>query len=238
MARVASAVAGAFGAAFIHPGDTELELAERYERASRELGSDTAAMLDHVFKMHQRQQVRQAVLGRAALAEGRIQGARPIAVCFADLVGFTRLGERVPAYELGAIAGRLGDLAAEVAAEPVRLVKMIGDAAMLVSLEAPPLVDAALALIELADAQGEDFPQLRAGIGAGEALGRSGDWYGRPVNLASRVCDVARPGAALTTEEVRERAPHGFRWSFAGRPRLKGVRDGVALYRVRRAELD
>ena len=37
-----------------------------------------------------------------------------MAICFADLVGFTRLGEEVPPEELGRLAVRLEALAADV----------------------------------------------------------------------------------------------------------------------------
>jgi adenylate cyclase len=236
MARVAAAIGGTFAESLLQPGDTELEAAERFAQAARELLPVTVAQLEYVLKLHQRQQLRQAMLGQVALAEGRLEGSREITVCFADMVGFTRLGERLPASELGAVAGRLGDLAAEVATDPVRLVKLIGDAAMLVSRETRPLLDAVLDLIDAADAQGEDFPQLRAGVAAGEAIGRAGDWYGRPVNVASRVCNQAKAGRALATAEVKDASSDGFRFSRVGRRRLKGVRHPVELYRVRRAE--
>jgi adenylate cyclase len=156
-------------------------------------------------------------------------------VCFADLSGFTRLGERVDAEELGAVAERFADLAAEVGRPPVRLVKTIGDAAMLVSEDAPPLLEAALALVESSDAEGDAFPQVRAGIAAGEALPRGGDWYGHAVNLASRVCARARPGSVLTTADVKKSVENNlFHWSNAGVHHLKGVRAPVPLWRVRR----
>ena len=72
-------------------------------------------------------------------------------MCFADLVGFTRLGAEVEVQELGTSASRLAELAGEVAVAPVRLVKTIGDAAMFVSREVPPLVDAALSLVAAAE---------------------------------------------------------------------------------------
>jgi adenylate cyclase len=121
-----------------------------------------------------------------------------------------------------------------VAHPPVRLVKTIGDAAMLASAEPEPVLDAALNLIDAADAEGEDFPQLRAGVALGQALPRAGDWFGRPVNLASRITSIARPGSLLAEQEVRESAPDSYRWSFAGERRLRGIRDPVALFRARR----
>ena len=64
---------------------------------------------------------------------------------------------------------------------------------------------------------------------------RAGDWFGRPVNLASRITAIARPGSLLATGEVHEAAGGGFAWSFAGERRIRGVRSPVALYRVRAA---
>ena len=141
---------------------------------------------------------------------GRLPGSREVAVCFADLVGFTRLGEEVAPEELGHLAARLEALAAEAAEPPVKLVKTIGDAAMLASPEPEPLLDAALKLIDAADAEGEDFPQLRAGAAIGLALPRAGDWFGRPVNLASRITAIARPGSVLAEREVREAAADAY----------------------------
>jgi adenylate cyclase len=165
---------------------------------------------------------------------GQLPGSREVAVCFADLVGFTRLGEEVAPEELGHLAVRLEALASEAAAPPVRLVKTIGDAAMLASPEPEPLLDAALMLIDAADAEGEDFPQLRAGAAFGRALPRAGDWFGRPVNLASRITAIARPGSVLVEREVRESAKDAYGWSYAGERRLKGIREPVPLFRARR----
>jgi adenylate cyclase len=105
---------------------------------------------------------------------------------------------------------------------------------MLSSTELEPLLDTSLALLDAADAEGEEFPQLRAGMAVGAALSRAGDWFGRPVNLASRITQVARPGSLLAEREVRESAPEAYRWSYAGERRLRGIRDPVALFRARR----
>jgi adenylate cyclase len=135
------------------------------------------------------------------------------------------------------VAGRLTDLALEVSVPPVRLVKNIGDAVMLVSpREVDPLIETALCLIEGAAAEGDEFPEVRIGVAYGEALGRAGDWYGRPVNLASRLTAYARPGSVLATNEVSEAANGDYSWSKAGMRRFKGIREPVGLMRVRRPE--
>jgi adenylate cyclase len=233
MATVAAAVGRAFGTAFIHEGDNELDLARRYTDVAKEVAPHVPLLLAHVFAIQQREELRRAMVDLEAASKGELAGAEDITVAFADLVGFTRLGERIPPDELGAVASRLGELASGVAEAPVRFVKTIGDAAMLVSYKADPVIKATLALVEAAENEGEDFPQLRAGMAAGPGLRRAGDWYGRPVNLASRITGKARPGSVLTSEDVKERAGEDFNWSFAQKRKIRGVKGEVPLYRVR-----
>ena len=221
----------------LEPGAPEDELALRYADAAAQLAPSMMPVLGQLLTSHLRHAVGSEVLSAAERQDGRLPGAREIAVAFADLVGFTRIGEDVPPDELGRVANRLEELATERVAPPVRLVKTIGDAVMLVSPETPALLDAALDLVAAADAEGEEFPQLRAGLALGPALTRAGDWYGRPVNLASRITGRARPGSVLATEEVRDAAGEdNLSWSFAGEKRLKGVREPVPLFRARRAD--
>jgi adenylate cyclase len=68
-------------------------------------------------------------------------------------------------------------------------------------------------------------------------VSRAGDWYGGSVNLAARVTGASRPGAILAAESTREAiADERFAWSFAGARHLKGIKDDVKLFRVRRAD--
>ena len=218
----------------LQPGISEHDLAQRYAQAVSQLYPLLDPLLGNVLTAHLRHAAQTEVISAMERTSGRLPGSREIAVCFADLVGFTRLGEQVPPEELGHLAIRLEALATEVVRAPVKLVKTIGDAAMLASAESEPLLDATLALLDAAEVEGEDFPQLRAGMAVGPALSRAGDWFGRPVNLASRITSIARPGSLLAEREVRESAPEAYRWSFAGERRLRGVRDPVALFRARR----
>jgi adenylate cyclase len=175
------------------------------------------------------------VVTQAELDTGRFAMGREMTICFADLVGFTRLGERVDLVDLGSAGRRLTDLATEAARPPVRLVKMIGDAAMFVSPDTEPLVEAALELAAEVERHGDTMPPVRVGMARGQAISDAGDWFGAPVNLASRITSVARPASVLASAEVRDAAPDSFAWSAAGRRRFKGVRSDVSLYRVRPA---
>jgi len=218
----------------LEPDLSEAALAQRYASVTSELAPMLTPLINGLLNVHLRQMAESEAISEAERRGGQLPGSREVTICFADLVGFTRLGEEVPPEELGHLARRLEGLAADVVEQPVRLVKTIGDAAMLASVEPEPLLDAALSLLDAADAEGGDFPQLRAGVALGPALSRAGDWFGQPVNLASRITQIARPGSLLAEREVRESAPDAYRWSYAGERRLRGVRGAVPLYRARR----
>jgi adenylate cyclase len=234
MSRLAATIALTFGDAFLQPGDAEDELAVRFATMAQHLTPGLTPVLAAAFKAHLRDNISRGILRPADRELGQITGAEDIAVCFADLVGFTRLGGELEGKELGTLAGRLAELAGQVAVAPVRLVKTIGDAAMLVSRDMAPLVGAALELV--AATERADMPALRAGIAFGQASLRAGDFYGNSVNLASRVTGIARPGSVLCTQEVRDATADEFDWSFAGKHRLKGVAQTVPLYRARAPE--
>ena len=234
MARFAATLASIFGDTFLRPGDSERDVALRYAAMAKQLTPATTPMLAAALNAHVRDSARRGIIGRAERERGHLSVEEETAVCFVDLVGFTSLGAQVGAEELGSVASTLAELAADVARSPVRLVKTIGDAAMFVSRDAQSIVDAALSLVDAAEAA--ELPSLRAGLAIGPAFNRAGDWYGNTVNLASRVTGVSRPGSVLTTKEVRDAAAHDFAWSFAGRFKLKGVAEPLPLYRARRAQ--
>ncbi|MFI5123139.1 MAG: adenylate cyclase regulatory domain-containing protein [Vicinamibacteria bacterium] len=236
MSQLAAANRRLIADAFMHEGDTEYDVAKRFAAATRAFMPLIGETLSYVLALHLREQIRHDAFGLAELSAGRASPADQATICFADMVDFTQLGETLEPEALGTVTGRLGELAAAAVEPPVRLVKMIGDAAMMVGPEPAPVVEAALGLVESAAAEGDEFPLLRAGLASGRALPRAGDWYGRPVNLASRVTGVARPGSVLATEDVREGLADSYAWSYAGERRLKGIDDRVKLFRCRRVD--
>ena len=238
MSNLADATRNLVGEVFTEPGVSERELALRYATAARAMLPPLGDTLLHAYRMHLRETISQAVITEAELAEGRLSGSDDVTIAFADLVGFTRLGESLEIEAIGELTGRLFELASEAARPPIRLVKMIGDAAMFASREPAPLLESLTELVEAAGT--EEMPPLRAGVAMGQALGRGGDWYGRPVNLAARITAFARPDSVLVDqlvkEAVREAGEEGFDFSFAGKHRFKGIGDEVAVHRLRRAE--
>jgi adenylate cyclase len=221
----------------LEPGLSEQELARRYAVATAQMAPMVGPLITNLLTLQLRQMAESEAVSAAERTGGRLPGTRDMTICFADLVGFTRLGETVVPARLSELSVRLEELATDALAPPVRLVKTIGDAVMLSSPEPQALIERALGLVESADAEGEQFPQLRAGLAHGPALGRAGDWFGRPVNLASRITAIARPGSVLVDDTVHALAPEQFSFSYAGERRLHGLRERVVLYRARRKPL-
>ncbi len=234
MSHTAAAVRRLIADALLRPGDEEHSLGLRYAAAAEHLSPLLGQVLEYDVRARIREAVRHELITRSELESGRLTGTREVAVAFADLVNFTRLGEQLPVDELGTVAGRLATLAARWASERrVQLVKTIGDAAMFVSPDASALVGAVHGLVAAAEADDEELPQLRVGIAFGHAVQRGGDWFGAPVNTASRITESARPGRILATEEAKERAGNSYDWQRKRRRRsFKGVEGRLRLYEL------
>jgi adenylate cyclase len=240
MANLAEANVDLVGEVFTQPGVDEHELALRYAQAAKVMAPLLGETLLHAYRIHLRERIRQAVITEAEVQAGRVSGTDEVTVAFADLVGFTRLGESLEIEQIGDLTRTLFEQASDVARPPVRLVKMIGDAAMFASRESQPLLEAVIQLVESAGS--EQVPSLRAGVARGQALGRGGDYYGRPVNLAARITNFARPDSVLVDQAVKdslaETNGRPFDFSFAGKRHFKGIQGEVPVHRVRRAPED
>jgi adenylate cyclase len=219
----------------MRPGATEIELSQASEELARKCVPRIGPMIRDLFFLQLRHSFETEAVDAAERVAGKLLGARQIAVAFADLAGFTRLGEALQPEELEYLASRLAELGRDVAVAPVRFIKTIGDAVMFVSSNPAPLLHSVLDLSVAAAANG--LPSLRVGVAFGSAVSRGGDWFGSPVNVASRIAGAARPGTVLVAGSARDDVASnpGFEWESAGTRRFKGVKNDVTLFRVRRS---
>ena len=199
-------------------------------RAVEQLMPVLRDVLLYAYDEHTRELVRNERAGALALPAGG-SGVRDVAIAFADLVGFTSLGDALGPGEAGAVAARLEQLAGEALRPPATLIKTIGDEVMLASPDAGALAESVLGLLAAADGA-DDLPALRAGAAAGPAVSRAADWYGAPVNLASRLTALAEPGTLLADRAFREAVGDTAAWSDAGDRQVRGVAEPVATYAV------
>jgi adenylate cyclase len=218
----------------LRPGASELELAIAMKGLATNVVPLLGPMIEDLLHLELRRAFETEAVNFAERSAGSLPGAREVTVAFADLVGFTELGELVAPEELERIASRLAELARDVVVTPVRFVKTIGDAVMFVSSDPEQLLNVVLDLVSAAAEHG--LPRLRVGIASGWAVSHAGDWIGSPVNIASRITHAARPGNVVVAESVRQElsAAKDFEWSSLGDRPLRGVSLPVNLFSVRR----
>jgi adenylate cyclase len=228
--RTAQAVTDILSRALLRPGDTEDDLALRLAGLAEAMLPLVDRLTGSVLRLHLLDVVQREAVLSVERDTGRLAGARVMTVAFADMAGFTALSERLSIEALGELAARFEALADAAAEPPVRLVKVLGDGAMFASEDAAALVAAQLALI--AAAAGEELPPVHAGVAHGPALHSAGDWLGRTVNLAARLCAVAPPRTVLATAETRAAAGGGLRWEDAGTYELRGIAEPVPALRA------
>src|SRR4029077_12905474 len=110
-------------------------------------------------------------------------------------------------------------------------VKTIGDGLMLHCQEPQTAIRLGIRLVEgLSDEA--DFPPVRVGIHTGPALANDGDWYGRTVNVAARLCAVAPGGEWMVSDHTREAAGavSTVKWSDRELHWLRNVPEPVATH--------
>jgi adenylate cyclase len=157
------------------------------------LESPVRALLEDTLVYVWRRQLL-AALGRRLQTEGMGTEA---AVGFADLSGFTKLSQRVPAARLASLVDDFERAAFDVvSARGGRAVKLIGDEVMFVCNTLSDAVDIGL---DLAARLREipDMPEIHCGIAFGRTVSVGGDVFGPAANLAARLTTIARPGTIV-----------------------------------------
>jgi adenylate cyclase len=161
-------------------------------------------------------------------ADGADVGRMRVAIAFVDLAGYTQLTEREG--DLHAIDVVESFVATVTATLPddARVVKTIGDEVMIVGPDPATLAVWALQLSELLP----DGPRPRAAVHYGYAVYRDGDYYGREVNLASRIQSESGPGEVLVTRPVVDATGIELRFEPVPDVHLRGFDEPTQLFRV------
>ncbi len=157
-------------------------------------------------------------------------------VWFSDLVGWSSLTAENEDQAISLVRRFQAAVRAVVAGERGRIVKFIGDAALVESPSAEAAVKAAGELRGLMQA-GET---IRTGIHLGDvAVAPDGDLYGDGVNTAQRIQTVATPGQIVVSGDVwrQLRNRPSYRFEPLGEQTLKGV-EALELYLVLEAPSD
>jgi class 3 adenylate cyclase len=161
--------------------------------------------------------------------DGRAQ-TRIDAFLFTDVVGSTALLDRLGDHVAHAFRRRhFALLRTAIGEHDGTEVKSLGDGLMVAFTDARSAVACAVAMQRAVAVCGDPMT-LRIGIDVGEAVREQDDFFGRPVIVARRLCDVAHAGQVVVSETVRRLA--GLQSAHAFEPMgllsLKGLSEPVS----------
>jgi class 3 adenylate cyclase len=179
---------------------------------------------------------------------------RHVAILFADISGFTRLVDSTsPESVYEVIRPLMDELVLRLHRHAGEIQQILGDGFMAVfglrqerGDEAGRALRAALDLVAVA-AENTGYPQVHVGIECGEVL-VTPSWepagyavWGRAVNVAARLCDLAGPGDIQIGPAAFDRVDHDDRAALPARPmtaHLKGIRGTVLTHRLAGARVE
>jgi adenylate cyclase len=238
MARVADAEVRLFHLYVHEPlmrsGATGVETAEQMHALSREVLPLAGPVLDQVHQRYLQHFVEQDVVGHmeSDLSGSSVDlGRMRVAIVFADLTGYTRLTEEEGELTALDAVERFVEAVENTLPDEARVIKTIGDEAMIVGPDPSALTDWAVGFQRLYDGR----PLPRIAIHYGVALYREGDYYGRDVNIASRVAARAAGGEVLVTRPVVEQAGPHLEFERIAEVRLKGFTEPTEIFVARQA---
>jgi class 3 adenylate cyclase len=108
-------------------------------------------------------------------------------------------------------------------------VKFLGDAVMWVSADPGDLARIAFDLVTHPRAAAAEI-DVRAGLAYGSVLAQDGDYFGTPVNLASRLVAIAEPGQVLAAGDLVGHLTSGW-YAVPEQPQvLRGFDEPVTPY--------
>jgi adenylate cyclase len=154
-------------------------------------------------------------------------GRMRVAIAFADLAGYTQLTEALGDLHALDVVDRFIATVTATLPDDARVIKTIGDEVMVVGPDPVALAAWALGLGALMSE-----PQPRAAVHYGFAQYREGDYFGRDVNMASRVQARSGPGEVLVTRPVVEASGGALGFEPLAEVRLRGFSEPTELFRV------
>jgi adenylate cyclase len=209
-------------------GSTGIETAEEMLDLTREVLPLASPVMDHVHQRFLQHFVEQDVIGHMETdLEGDADlGRMRVAIAFADLAGYTRLTEEQGELEAVDAVERFVEGVEASLPDEARVIKTIGDEVMIVGSDPGALTSWAVEF----QRPDPDRPLSRIGIHYGRALYRDGDYYGRDVNIASRVGARAGAGEVLVTRPVVEQSDGALEFERIAEVRLKGFTAATEIF--------
>jgi adenylate cyclase len=244
LGRIAQAEAQFFHAYVEGPmlsgGMSDSQMLEIASQVSPQLRGQVESLIWWLYHRHQEHSIIEHLVSHVEEALDQLgvaprRQASPPAMVFLDLTGYTRLTEERGDDAAAELAASLAALVQrESQRRGGRAIKWLGDGVM---FHFPDPAQAVLCSLDLVEkAPGAGMPPAHVGVNAGPVVFRDGDYFGRTVNVASRIAGRAGPGEVLVSEATVESASvEGVRFDELGPVELKGVARPVQVFRALRA---
>jgi adenylate cyclase len=155
------------------------------------------------------------------------------AILAADVVGYSRLMGEDEAGTLAALRAHRAEIFDPAIAERGgRLVKLMGDGALVEFSSVVDAVEAALVIQKRVAEDGGPI-RLRIGVNLGDVIIDGDDIYGDGVNVAARLEALAEPGGICIASIVHESIGNRVETEFAdaGEHEVKGVKRPIRVFR-------
>lgn len=151
----------------------------------------------------------------------------------ADLSGYTALTEAHGNLSAAKIVARYSEIVDEVLHPDAQLVEKVGDEVLIVTANAASVIHTAIRLRDTIELE-PLFPFVHAGIHAGMTLKQGGRYFGKALNLTSRVAAHARAGQILCTEKVKILAGDLDKIAYrpVGLASFKNIIDPIEIFEV------
>jgi len=187
-------------------------------------------------------------------AQAPLREHRLVTIVFSDLCGYSALSERLDPEELRELMDRvLMDATRVITAHGGVVEKYIGDAVVAMfgihqireddpirAISAAQEIHRAVGAIDGLACRGDSGElRMHTGINTGEVIFENSPCdlssrgaLGKPINIASRLCEIAPPGEIFIGESLVSHAVRYFHLEWLGRKILKGFRASIHVYRV------
>ena len=157
---------------------------------------------------------------------------------FADLVGYTALGQKDESLSLEVLKNARERLRPIISKHNGTEIKTMGDAFLIEFGSALEAVECAIDMQSASNnddrAAAQNGLPLRIGIHVGDVVHDGGDVYGDAVNVASRIEPLAGPGGTCLTQQVYDHVKNKIRRRITalGMRTLKNVSDPIDVYEI------
>lgn len=212
----------------VSAGATYLDVTDAYGELTDTLLPQTVRAIDAIL----RRNIASSALIEWDIDPDHTSTTARLVVGFADMVGYTAMARSLSTRELVTAIGIFErEVVDQVTDHGGRVVKLIGDEVMFVL---PDPADACRLALALAARFTDDpvVPPLRVGLATGEVLTRDGDYYGRVVNAASRLVELADPGGVVVSDGIVELLGDAILTEALPPTRVKGYDEPVQAYRL------